>query len=48
MSDIEKLCLTLCEAGVTVTPHPDKRKVLAAGRIYTYDKQGRIIHVQEV
>jgi hypothetical protein len=48
MSDIEKLCKCLCTNGVKVYPHPKDRKVMAAGKIYTYTKAGIITRVEAV
>ena len=47
MTDIEKLCKTFCDAGITVYPHPRLRRIMAAGRIYIYDGKGNITAVRE-
>ena len=48
MSDIEKLCKALCDHGVKVYPHPKDRKVMAAGKVYSYSRQGVITKVEAV
>ena len=48
MSDIEKLCKCLCTNGVKVYPHPKDRKVMAAGKVYSYSRQGVITKVEAI
>jgi hypothetical protein len=48
MSDIERICKALCNQNVKVYPHPRYRRVMAAGRIYHYNRDGIITKVEVI